>query len=404
MWRVLGFAAAWIILEVGQAGARQEGRRVSLRQADGYEVASIRFLHLDKKPIKNSILRSAMLTREGEPLQRRFLRNDLTVIENLYRGKGYMGVKVVGRTLALDDDDKLRVTIKIDSGSRWKVEAVQLAMSDSVLAASLRPALLLRPGKVFLYGKVLQDERALQTLLNSRGYAHARVRNHLELDSQRRTAAVTYEVDPGRKLYFGAARIIGVKGDEERELLTNSALVRRHLTFGEGDLYDPEQLRRSRSNLARTDLFRSIILSTPAAALQDSLQSVEIRLEERKYVHLEAQVSLQNTDSRVAANVQHGNWLGRGGRLGFDASLGRPLQGGKAYMTERNIFESGADLTVAAGLTEEWGQTRVWADPRDSLQFELLTTNDSILEGLLFFAGDELVCYERSVESWITES
>ena len=251
MWRVLGFAAAWIILEVGQAGARQEGRRVSLRQADGYEVASIRFLHLDKKPIKNSILRSAMLTREGEPLQRRFLRNDLTVIENLYRGKGYMGVKVVGRTLALDDDDKLRVTIKIDSGSRWKVEAVQLAMSDSVLAASLRPALLLRPGKVFLYGKVLQDERALQTLLNSRGYAHARVRNHLELDSQRRTAAVTYEVDPGRKLYFGAARIIGVKGDEERELLTNSALVRRHLTFGEGDLYDPEQLRRSRSNLAR---------------------------------------------------------------------------------------------------------------------------------------------------------
>ena len=44
---------------------------------------------------------------------------------------------------------------------------------------------------------------------------------------------------------------------------------------------------------------------------------------------------------------------------------------------------------MAAGLTEEWGQTRVWADPRDSLQFELLTTNDSILEGLLFFAGDE---------------
>ena len=364
MWRVLGFAAAWTVMEVGQVLALQEERRVSLRQADGSRVASIRFLHLNKKPIKNSTLRSAMQTRAGEPLQRRFLRNDLTVIENLYRGRGYMGAKVVGRTLELDDEGKLYITIKIDSGGKWRVEAVRLALADSLLARSLRKVLSSAPGKLFLYGKVLQDERALQTRLNGQGYAHARVRNHLELDSQSRTARITYQVDPGPKLYFGAVRIIGVKGNAERELLTNPALVRRQLTFDEGHLYDPEHLRQSSSNLARTDLFRSIVLSTPSSALQDSLQSVEIRLEEKKYVHLGAQVSLQNTDSRVAANLQHGNWLGRGGRLGFDASLGQPLQGGKAFLTERNVFESGADLTVAAGLTEEWGQTLVQGGPR----------------------------------------
>ena len=266
---------------------------------------------------------------------------------------------------------------------------MRLALADSVLAGSLRQVLSSAPGKLFLYGKVLQDERALQTRLNSQGYAHARVRNHLELDPETRSARITYQVDPGPRLYFGAVRIIGVKGTAERELLTDPALVRRQLTFDEGDLYDPEHLRQSSSNLARTDLFRSIILNTPVSALQDSLQSVEIRLEEKKYIHLGAQVSLQNTDSRVAANVQHGNWLGRGGRLGFDASIGQPIQGSKAYLTERNLLESGADLTVAAGLTEEWSQTLVGADPGDSLQFELLTTNDSVLEGLLFFAGEE---------------
>ena len=390
MWRVLVIAAAaWTAMEAGEVLALQEGERVTLRQADGYRVAAIRFQHLNKKPIKNSTLRSAMQTRVGERLQRRFLRNDLTVIENLYRGKGFMGAKVVGRTLELDGEGKLHITIKIDSGGKWRVEAVRLALADSVLAGSLRQVLSSGPGKLFLYGKVLQDERALQTRLNSQGYAHARVRNHLELDPETRSARITYQVDPGPRLYFGAVRIIGVKGTEERELLTNPALVRRQLTFDEGDLYDPEQLRQSSSNLARTDLFRSVILNTPAAALQDSLQSVEIRLEEKKYIQLGAQVSLQNTDSRVAANVQHGNWLGRGGRLGFDASIGQPIQGSKAYLTERNVFDSGADLTVAAGLTEEWGQTLVEADPEDSLQFELLTTNDSVLEGLLFFAGKE---------------
>ena len=72
-------------------------RSVSLREADGERVAAIRFYHLKHKPIANAELRAALRTQIGEPLQRRFFRNDVETLENLYRSKGFMDVSIRDR-------------------------------------------------------------------------------------------------------------------------------------------------------------------------------------------------------------------------------------------------------------------------------------------------------------------
>ena len=38
---------------------------------------------------------------------------------------------------------------------------------------------------------------------------------------------------------------------------------------------------------------------------------------------------------------------------------------------------------------DEWSRTEILGDPDDPRQFEVLTTNDSVLDGLLLFAGEE---------------
>ena len=85
----------------------------------------------------------------------------------------------------------------------------------------------------------------------------------------------------------------------------------------------------------------------------------------------------------MAANAQHSNWLGRGTRLGVDAYLGRPLQGGTVYISERDIFDSGLDLTLSAGLIDEWSETEVSANPNAEDQRQRLIANDSVLGGLV---------------------
>ena len=361
-------------------------RTVDLRDLETPKVAEIRFEHLAEKPISNREVRAALRTQVGERFARNFFRADLSKIENLYRSRGYMDVDIVRRIFLIDDDGKLHITLKVDSGRQWTVSevAVQFTGEDTLLAAILRTRLRVAPGEVFRYGEVIGDERELLVWLNREGFAHARVRNQVDLDSRRQEAAVSYSVWTGERMYFGPVTI------EQTDLQTRDSLLKRQFTFHEGQLYDPEQMRRTRNNLSRTGLFRSVILTTPIGAPGDSVQPVILSLQERKFLHLRSRLFVNNSEPGVSGRVQHANFLGRGNRIGVDANLGRPLEGLTLFLTERNLLGSATDLTLSAGVTDEWGDTRVFADPSDPTQFDLLTSNHSLANELnLIFGADE---------------
>ncbi len=360
-------------------------RIVDLRDLETPRVVQITFVHLGEKPISNRELRAAMVTTEDGRFARRYFRGDLATIENQYRSRGYMDVDIVRRIFALNDDGDLHITLKIDSGDLWKVSKVDLQFTgtDTLLAAILKSRLRVVPADVFRYGEVVQDERNLLVWLNSEGFAHAVVRNEVTLDSRHLQAAVRYSVTTGRRMYFGAVTI------EETDLQTRRSMLERQITFREGRLYDPEQLRRTRNNLSSTGLFRSVTLATPTVAAGDSVQPVMLRLQERKFVHLRSRFFVNNSEPGISGRVQHTNFLGRGNQIGTDASLGQPLQGLTLFLTERNLLGSASDLTLSAGVTDEWEDRRVFANPYDAAQFDLLTSNYSLAnELLLLFDSD----------------
>tara|TARA_B100000686_G_C16796112_1_gene982490 strand:+ start:1932 stop:4121 length:2190 start_codon:yes stop_codon:yes gene_type:complete len=381
--------ALLVLLAVPGTAAMQEANLRTLDEKKT-KVERIRFVHLTKKPFDNSYLRSAMTTRKGETFRRRQLLKDLTALENLYRGIGFLDADIVGKEYLLDNKGRLHIRLKIDSGERWRIEEIRFLHQTNKDTANLtlndlNQHLELGKGSFFKYKTVLEDERTLLALLNNRGYAHAKVRNKIELDPHRKYACVTYEINTGRRMYFGPVSIRARA--EDRNLRTQYELVRGLLAFRQGQLFDPEQLRITRNNLSRTGLFRSVTLNTLMISDADSLQPVEIWLQERKFIHVEANAFMNNTEPGLATNFLHSNWLGRGTRIGLDGSLGRPIQGSTFYVTERNIFDLGADLTVSAGMTDEWGQRKVFADPTDSMQVALLSENDSILNEVLLFSG-----------------
>ena len=361
-------------------------RTVDLRDLDTPKVVAVRFEHLAEKPISNREVRAAMRTQVGSPFARRFFRADLAKIENLYRSRGYMDVDIVRSRFVIDDDGKLHITLKVDSGRQWTVSgvAVQFTGQDTLLAAILRARLRVAPGEVFRYGEVIGDERELLAWLNSEGFAHARVRNKVDLDARRQEVAVSYSVSTGERMYFGPVTI------EQTDLLTRRSLLERKFTFREGQLYDPEQMRRTRNNLSRTGLFRSVTLTTPTGAPGDSVQPVILSLQERKFLHLRSRLFVNNSEPGVSGRVQHINFIGRGNHIGVDANLGRPLEGLTLFLTEGDLLGSAADLALSAGVTDEWGDTRVFADPSDPTQFDLLTINHSLSNELnLLFGADE---------------
>ena len=385
--------------------AAAEMRRVDLRDLDGQRVARIHFEHLVHSPIPNPELRAALQTRRGQPFQRRFYRADLSRIENLYRSVGYMDADVVRRQFFLNDEGRLHIRLQIDSGELWHVSDVAIELEDSaVTAPALLEQLKVRAGDVFAYGEVVAGERQLLAHLNGQGFAHATVRNRLDLHAHRRQAAVTYRIRTGRRMYFGPIDI----GNED-SLRTRTSVITRQLVFREGDLYSPDAVRATRNQLARTGLFRSVTVGTPSPASGDSVQPVILRLQERRYLTLSSRVFVNNTDPGVAANVQESNFLGRGNRIGADASLGQPLQGLTLFLTERNLLGSQLDLTLSAGVTDEWGRTRVFADPADPRQLDLVTANHSAINKLDAEAAAALMSnliynYPSIERLWLLES
>ena len=369
--------------------AQGDLREISAREADGYKVAQIRFVHRGDKRIKGDLLRSAMLIQEGKRFHRRFFKNDLSGLVNLYYSKGYRDAEIVRKYLRLDAKNRVHIHIEINSGALWTVRSLTLVGGAPFAADTLRAQVGLRAGAPLDYGKVLEGERQLQVFLNQRGYPHAAVRNEWVGDDRAsRSTEVVFHIDPGRKMYFGAVEIENLD-----QLYTRRELIEHYLHFEQGDLYNPEQLAKSRERLARTGLFRSVFLLTPETG--DSLQPVVIRLKERKRISLSTEALFSNKEPRVTGVVQHNNWLGRGARLSLDAGWGKPEQGVTASFTERNLLGTGADLVLSAGVTDEWQQTNQPGNPNDQRQVALLTANDSVLEGFLSFPfGGEAIIRE----------
>jgi len=378
----IGVAVAGALLCALPVTAERARTPVSMSDLEDGKVKlgdRVRFTHLDIKPFKNGVLRSVMTTREGKRFERRFFRNDLATLENLYRGAGYLSVKIVRRVLELDERGKLHIRIKIDSGPRWKVAAVAVEVEgQGADHERARGRIRVAEGQHFRYADVLADERDVLTFLNSRGYAHARVENQIEYDPATHTAEVLYRIDPGLRMYFGAIEIVGRAG-VDAGMKTDRSLVLDHLAFREGQRFNPVQLRRTRNRLAQTNLFRSVTVHMPKVAQGDSVQPVQLQLQERKFIHLEADAFINNEEPGLSGNARHENWLGRGTRIGVDASLGRPVQGATFYLTEPTILDLPLDFTVAAGVSDEWEGKKVSANPNDSLQFAQFAKNHSIV-------------------------
>ena len=367
---------------------RAEWTALSARQAEGMQVERIRFSYSGEKLILNRMLRAAMRTKEEGTFSRRIFNEDLVSITNLYRSRGYREARIARKRIETDGrGERVRLLIEIDNGPLWTVRAVHLRGAADFPENELLAHIPLATGAPLDYGDVLEGERALQTYLNHRGYPHARVRNTwVDEDGHAHSATVLFEVDAGAKMYFGDVRI-----ESEESLHTRPSLIHHYLSFDSGDLYDPEKIAESRSQLARTNLFRSVYFSTPTPDDGDSTQTVVIQLQERKYIQLGSNLFVNSTgtsiEPRMTGSLQHGNWLGRGIDLGLNTSWGQPLQGATFSFTENDVLSSDIDLVLSAGITDEWSRKIVSGNAGDARQFDLLTTYDSVLNGLLLFGG-----------------
>ena len=239
----------------------------------------------------------------SEQALRRRAERDLELLTDAAHSLGYWDAQFSYR---IDTDtEPAKVVVTAEPGPLYHVAEVTVLGPERrplviprgpKKASAKTPELPLRPGEPARTEPVVATETALLGSLGQAGYPFAKkLDRRVVIDHEARTMAVTYVLDPGPKMRFGAATVSGL----ER---LDPAYVERRFRWRPGEVYDAREVEETRRALVDTGLFSAVKVE-PVSDPTDPDQ-VAMRVEAVERAHRTIGVgAAYNTSEGVAARL-----------------------------------------------------------------------------------------------------
>ncbi|MEJ2694023.1 MAG: outer membrane protein assembly factor BamA [Candidatus Thiodiazotropha sp.] len=169
---------------------------------------------------------------------------------------------------------------------------------------------------IFSRKKLTASADRLNSKYSDAGYAFANVNSIPDIDRDNRTVAITFFVDPGKRVYV---RYVNFSGNAS----TRDEVMRREMRQMESAWFSGEKTRLSRERLQRLGYFNEVNVETPAVPGSADLVDVNVKVTEAASGRLSAGVGYSQTQGVILnASITQDNFLGSGKRVsaGFDTS------------------------------------------------------------------------------------
>ena len=328
-----------MLLAATSGGCREEGE---------ITIGRLRFEGVEK--VDKGALTGALQTRAGSRLpwgRKRFFDRsafeaDLQRIEVFYRDRGFPDARVRSFDVDLNDtQDRVDVTVNIDEGEPITVAAIELrgfeALPEERLR-QLRESLPLQP--TFPLDRQLaaaSRERAVN-VLRDEGYPYADV-SIADEESALRTRRIVLEARPGLLAQFGPIEIAGQASVSEN-------VIRRQLTFKEGDRFTRTKLRQSQRRIYGLELFEFANIESredPVTMPRDV--PVRVTVAEGKHQRVTTGIGY-GTEEQVRARIRwdHSNFLGNARHFGVEAKWSSLDRGVRLDLREPYFLSSNLSL------------------------------------------------------------
>ena len=249
------------------------------------------------------------------------LAGDLEALRSFYLDRGYIKFQITSTQVTISPDKKdMYVTIGIDEGDVYRVSDIQLAGEPSVPTTKLFPLIHLRRGEVFSRKATTESADRISELLGSEGYAFANVNSVPEINDENKTVAVTFFIDPGKRVYV---RRINMKGNTR----TRDEVLRREMRQLETAWFSTDLVKRSRERLQRLGYFEDVNIETPAVPGSADQVDVDVTVKEKPSGNLMAGVGFSQSQGIIFnTSISQANFLGTGKRVAFAFNSSRTNQ------------------------------------------------------------------------------
>jgi len=238
-------------------------------------------------------------------------------IREAYLERGFLDAKVAEPLMKVDfANHSAEVTYIVNEGEPYTVSKVNISGNVPGLdTATIMEDLKLKPGKVFNVKKLRSDLKKIQEKVGDLGYAFAQIEPVFKKDPKTHTVAVTYKVNPHKKVRIHDVIISG-------NTKTLDYVIRRYIYLAPGDLFSYTDLEDTKKELQRTGYFDKVVVKPQRVNEQEMDLVVEV------------------TEAQTGSIS---------GGIGYGSYDGFMINGS---VSERNLFGTG----IAGSLTLEYGQ------------------------------------------------
>lgn len=249
----------------------------------------------------------------SDQYSRQKLAADMESLRSFYLNRGYINFKISSTQVSISPDKQdIFITINIDEGDVFTIRDIKLAGDFILPKEELFPLIRLTRGTVFSRKQIVESSDRINKKLSDFGYAFANVNSIPDINEEDKSVAVTFYVDPGKRVYV---RRINITGNDR----TRDQVLRREMRQMESGWYASDKVRMSRERLQRLGYFDDVSVETPAVPGTADQVDINVKVDEKS----------------------SGAFLAG---LGYSQSQGIVFN---TSITEQNFFGTGKQVTLA---------------------------------------------------------
>jgi len=203
------------------------------------------------------------------------LNADLEALRSYYLDRGYIKISVDSTQVSITPDKKdIYITINVEEGEQYSIGKVNLVGPMVVDKKVLNTFVFTKSGEVFSRKLMTSSQKQLEDRLGKVGYAFAKVKVIPEIDDQKKTIDLTYQLVPGNKTHV---RNINFHGN----FRTHEEVLRREMRLMEGSILASDKLERSKIRLQRLSYLENVDVEIKPVPGTDDMVDLEVSVEER---------------------------------------------------------------------------------------------------------------------------
>ncbi len=238
------------------------------------------------------------------------LAADLETLRSWYQDRGYIKFNIESTQVAITPDKKdIYITINVSEGAQYRVSDIKLSGDLVLPPEELFPEFQINAGEVFSRKQVTSTVTRLSDKLGNRGYAFANVNTVPDVNEETREVALTFFVDPGKRVYV---RRINFSGN----IKTRDDVLRQEMRQMEGGWFSAQKVERSRTRLQRLGFFEQVNVETPAVPASPDQVDVNYSVTEQPSGSISLGIGFSQTSGVLLnGSISQNNFLGTGRRV-----------------------------------------------------------------------------------------